>query len=41
VWCDTKAAGHALNERDAIMLTGRDGAFFYCGPHHFDAPATP
>jgi hypothetical protein len=37
VWCDTKTAGHALNEHDAIVVTGSDGAFFYCGPHNFDA----
>lgn len=37
VWCDTNAEGHPLNERDAIMVTGRESAFFFCGPHNFDA----
>jgi hypothetical protein len=38
VWCDTKTAGHALNEHDAIVVTGSDGAFFYCVKGHRDFP---
>jgi hypothetical protein len=37
VWCDSKKGGHALDERDAIIVTGSNSAYHYCGPHHFDA----
>jgi hypothetical protein len=37
VWCDSKKGGHALDERGAIIVTGGNSAYHYCGPHHFDA----
>lgn len=37
VWCDAKDAGHAIDERTAIVLAGQAGTYFYCGPHSLDA----
>jgi hypothetical protein len=37
VWCDARDAGHALDERAAIIVTGQAGTFCYCGPHGHEA----